>query len=162
MLRVFLVLVVVGALFAGVTASAAWMNLQGGSEQVGVDSSLWCAQDPVRVVAWAVNTYGDAGDTEGLDWVTVQLSDRDAAACAGNDLTGRLDLAGGSHVYLGCYGDVAGDCSYWPVKSCAKIQTGKTQYKLAAYQRDFSTKAWPLGEDIQGIKLWLGGPANNP
>ncbi len=162
MTRYLLVLAAVVMVFAAVAASAATMNLNGGSQQVGIDANLTCAQDPVNVVAWAINTYGGPTDTEGLDWVTVRLSSDDAARCAGDDLTGRLTLANGSFLYLGCYGDVQSDCTYWPSKGVTLIQAGKTDYKLAAYQRDFATKAWPLGEDIVAIKLWLGGPANNP
>jgi hypothetical protein len=169
MFRKLAILALVGVVAVAAYGSAATMTLQGGSEQVGIDTSLWCAQDPVEVVAWAINTYGDSGDTEGLDWVTVKLSARDALNCAGNDLTGRLDLdsdlngiVDASHLYLGCYGDVAADCTYWPSKSVALIQAGKYEYKLAVYQRDWTTKAWPLGEWIVGIKLWVGGPADNP
>jgi hypothetical protein len=162
MLRKLAVFAILVTVIATVYGAAATMNLQGGSNQVGIDTNLTCAQDPVKVVAWAINTYGDAGDTEGLDWVTIELSPQDAVNCAGNDLTGRLDITGKPHLYLGCYGDVQADCSYWPSKSVAKISAAKTLYKLAVYDRAFAVKQWPLGEEITGIKLWIGGPANNP
>jgi hypothetical protein len=93
MKRLFVALLVGGAVFGTVLGGAATLGLDGGVIQAGTDNSLWCDGDGVQVLGWGLNS-----GTGMVENVRVGGVNTD---CAGAGLQARIKLDEGSTFITG-------------------------------------------------------------
>ncbi|MCC7354828.1 MAG: hypothetical protein IT330_13875 [Anaerolineae bacterium] len=146
MKRVLGLLAILAILVAAVYASAAALNVDGGTIQGGGDTTLYCDDDGINVVAYGLNTYPV---NEGVEYVTVNGVDDD---CDGARIMGRIKTGGGGYYYTSGTGPYTPGYSFVVANGDAT-----TEYKLYLKQADYTTQVWIPAEDIVELKLWLEG-----
>jgi hypothetical protein len=150
MLRKLALLAVIGVLASLAFASAAWMPVNGGTIAAGEDYSLLCAPDGISVLAYGLNTLDNG--FEGVEYITFAPP---PSACAGARLMARVELYDGTQLYSS--GTAAG---YSFVTIGTTTLTPDGGYRLYIQDGQPGPLAYPLAEDIAGIKVWLEGPTN--
>lgn len=129
--------------------SAAWMPVNGGTIAAGADYSLLCDPDGVQVLAYGLNTLD--GPYEGVEYVSI--GGIATPECNGARVFARVELADSSVLYSS--GAMSG---YTFVTVGTTALDGNGGYTLYLQDGQPGPLAYPLAEDIVGIKVWLEGP----
>jgi hypothetical protein len=138
-------IVVLGALVAGVFGSAAGLNLNGTTIQVGTDSSLVCDATGITVDSYQYNDNTAA--TQGVEGVTLKGVD---AGCDGARLGFRLDDAAGNPLAFS-------KATHNAVQWWAIIDSTVSSYNFQTVGPDRSTPVSVDAEAIHSIHVWLEG-----
>jgi hypothetical protein len=140
--------VVLGALVAGVFGSAAGLNLNGSTIQVGTDSSLVC--DATGIVVDSYQYNDNNSEVQGVERVTLKGVD---SGCAGARLGFRLDDANGNALaYSKAVTSPASGGQAWAI-----VQSGTDTYTFLTVGADRLTPKTVNAEAIHSIHVWLEG-----
>lgn len=145
MVKILGMIVVLGALVAGVFGSAAGLNLNGTTIQVGTDSSLIC--DATGIVVDSYQYNDNNAQVQGVEGVTLKDVD---SGCAGARLGFRLDDSQGNPL---AYSKATNNAVQW----WAIVAPGVSSYNFQTVGPDRSTPVTVDAAQIYSISVWLEG-----
>jgi hypothetical protein len=144
-------LAILVVILAAAYGAAAWLPVSGGTIAGGEDYTLLSDSDGVEVLAYGLNTL--AGLYEGVEYVSI--GGIAEPACDGAKVFARMELANGDFLYSS--GSMTG---YSNVTVGTTPLDGNGGYKLYLQDGQPGPLAYPLAEEVVGLKVWLEGPTS--